>query len=228
MCLRSGPTEIVLCWGVRNFSRAHHPKPKGCVVRGIGESMAVVPCLDVMHHDVGVAECRTAQHGLEAVDQCGIAAPVHLERAAVLGGLGGLQVGHDVATAEGVDGLLRITDEDHRRAATEGPFDDLPLHRVGVLEFVDHHDRQRAAIRVAAGAGAPSGPGSSAVASRLSRSSKPRMPSLRLRCSSSAQHVPGETQSHRRLPNPDLARAAATRRRGWPRPHARGPMPPYG
>ena len=54
---------------------------------------------------------------------------------------GGVQVGEDVAAAERVDGLLRVSDEDQRRVAAERAVDHLPLHRVGVLELVDHHDR---------------------------------------------------------------------------------------
>ncbi len=52
-----------------------------------------------------------------------------------------LQVGDDVAAAERVDGLLRVADQDQRGAAAERAVDHLPLHRVGVLELVDHHDR---------------------------------------------------------------------------------------
>ena len=54
--------------------------------------------------------------------------------------LGRLQVGHDVAAAEGVDRLLRVADEHHGRVADEGPLDHVPLHRVGVLELVDEDD----------------------------------------------------------------------------------------
>ena len=33
-----------------------------------------------------------------------------------------------------------IADQDHRRPAAERAVDHLPLHGVGVLELVDHHD----------------------------------------------------------------------------------------
>ena len=52
-----------------------------------------------------------------------------------------LQIGDDVAAAERVDRLLRIADQDQRGAAAERAVDHLPLHGVGVLELVDHHDR---------------------------------------------------------------------------------------
>ena len=52
-----------------------------------------------------------------------------------------LQIGDDVAAAERVDRLLRVADQDQRGAAGERAVDHLPLHRVGVLELVDHHDR---------------------------------------------------------------------------------------
>ena len=88
-----------------------------------------------------VAEFGAAQHRLQAVDERLVAAPVVPEGLLVAGGVRGLQVGDDVAAAERVDGLLGIADQDHRRVAAERPVDDLPLHRVGVLELVDHHDR---------------------------------------------------------------------------------------
>ena len=49
------------------------------------------------------------------------------------------EVGRDVAAAEGVDRLLRVADQHHRRVAGERPVEHLPLHRVGVLELVDEH-----------------------------------------------------------------------------------------
>ena len=52
----------------------------------------------------------------------------------------GLEVGEDVAAAEGVDRLLRVADQHHRGLAGERPVEHLPLHRVGVLELVDEHD----------------------------------------------------------------------------------------
>ena len=52
----------------------------------------------------------------------------------------GREVGDDVAAAEGVDRLLGVADQHHRGVAREGAVEDLPLHRVGVLELVDQHD----------------------------------------------------------------------------------------
>ena len=97
--------------------------------------------LDVVHDDPRVAELRAAQHRLQAVHQRGVAAPVLAEGLSLAGGLRGLEVRDDVAAAERVDGLLRVADQDQRRAAGERAVDHLPLHRVGVLELVDHHDR---------------------------------------------------------------------------------------
>ena len=56
------------------------------------------------------------------------------------GGVGGPEVGRDVAAAERVDRLLGVADQHHRRVPGEGPVEHLPLHRVGVLELVDQHD----------------------------------------------------------------------------------------
>ena len=52
----------------------------------------------------------------------------------------GRQIGVDVPAAEGIDGLPGIADEHHRRVAVEGPLEDLPLNRVGVLELIDQDD----------------------------------------------------------------------------------------
>ena len=47
----------------------------------------------------------------------------------------------DVGPAEGVDGLLRVADQDERRRLpAERPLHDLPLDGVGVLELVDEDD----------------------------------------------------------------------------------------
>lgn len=52
---------------------------------------------------------------------------------------------HQVTASEGVDRLLRIADQHHRRLAAEGPVDHLPLH--GVAELFD--EREQAALRLA-------------------------------------------------------------------------------
>ena len=84
------------------------------------------------------------------------------------GGLRRRQVGVDVAAAEGVDRLLGVADQDHRGVPGERPLQDLPLHRVGVLEFVDQHDRPARPHPVA---GRRIRPARARSASRLSRSS---------------------------------------------------------
>ncbi len=111
-----------------------------CAVRP-GQPVALVMALTLVHDDAGAAQLRAAQHHLQPVHQRGVAAPVDAQGLLVPGGLGGPQVGVDVAAAERVDGLLRVADQDQRRPPGERPLDDLPLHRVGVLELVDHHDR---------------------------------------------------------------------------------------
>ena len=88
-----------------------------------------------------VAEFGAAQHGLQPIHQCTVAAPVLAECLSHARGFGGCQIRDDVPAAERVDGLLGIADQDQRRPAGEGAIDHLPLHRVGVLELVDHHDR---------------------------------------------------------------------------------------
>ena len=66
--------------------------------------------------------------------------------------------------------------------------DDLPLHRIGVLELVDITIGQRRCIRICAGESSAF----SASASRVSRSSYPRMPGAALRILQFSLHVLGE------------------------------------
>ena len=49
-----------------------------------------------------------------------------------------VEVREDIGAPKAVDGLLRITDQDQGRLpGPEGPAQDLPLDRVGVLKLVD-------------------------------------------------------------------------------------------
>ena len=92
--------------------------------------------------DPRVAEPRVAEQRVVGLQQPLVAAPVDLERGAGAGAARGLQVGVDVGAAERVDRLLGVADEHERRPLAEGQLDDLPLHRVGVLELVDEHDAE--------------------------------------------------------------------------------------
>ena len=63
------------------------------------------------------------------------------------GGLARPQIGMNVGPPEGIDGLLRVPDQDQRllRAVLLHPIDtveDAVLHRVGILEFIDHRHRK--------------------------------------------------------------------------------------
>jgi hypothetical protein len=100
--------------------------------------------VDIVHDDPRVAEFGAAQHDLKPVDERAVAAPVGAEGLLVARRLRGLQIGDDVAAAERIDGLLGVADQNQRGALGERAVDDLPLHRVGVLELVDHHDRPTA------------------------------------------------------------------------------------
>ena len=120
---------------------ADHPQPERLVVRRAGQPVALMTGLHLEDLDVGIPELGPAEHRLQPVHQCRVTTPIDAERAALPGGLGGVQIGEDVATAERVDRLLGVADEDQRRLPAERPFDHLPLHRVGVLELVDHYHR---------------------------------------------------------------------------------------
>ena len=96
---------------------------------------------DLAVDDALVPELRAAEQRVVGVDEALVAAPVDLERRALVGPVGRFEVGVDVGAAEGVDRLLRVADEDERRAAVaEGAAHDVPLDGVGVLELVDEHD----------------------------------------------------------------------------------------
>ena len=63
------------------------------------------------------------------------------------GGLARPQIGMNVGPPEGIDGLLRVADQDQRllRAVLLHPIDtveDAVLHRIGILEFIDHRYRK--------------------------------------------------------------------------------------
>ncbi|SHW73120.1 Uncharacterised protein [Mycobacteroides abscessus subsp. abscessus] len=126
-----------------------HPQPERIVARCPGEPVAVGAGLDGVHHDVVVAEGRALEHHLQPVHQNLVAAPVLGEGQPLVGTARGIQVGDDVAAAERVDGLLRVADQDDGAVPDESPRDHLPLHRVGVLELVDHDDRPAPAHPVA-------------------------------------------------------------------------------
>ncbi len=97
--------------------------------------------LDFVNDDPRIPEVGAAQQRLQTFHQGGVAAPVLTECHSYTGGFGGLEVRDDVPATERVDRLLRVTDQDQRGAVGERAVDHLPLHGVGVLELVDHHDR---------------------------------------------------------------------------------------
>ena len=95
--------------------------------------------LDRVHDDAGVAERGAGQDRGEPVEHGRVGAPVAVQR--LRGRVGaGAQVGGDVGAAEPVDRLLRVADEHEGAVPVERGPQDVPLHRVGVLELVDHDD----------------------------------------------------------------------------------------
>ncbi len=132
-----------------------HPQPER---RRTGHPPLGVVGGDGRRHDLRVAEGGAAVQVVQRGEQRRVAAPVGAERLGPVGVGAGRQVGQHLGAAEGVDRLLRVADEDQVGVAVEGGAQDLPLHRVGVLELVDQHDgealpqpraRRRPAHRVA-------------------------------------------------------------------------------
>ena len=134
--LGAGPTELF---------PADHPKSERVVAWRAGQSAAAVVGVDVAHHDARVTQLGTQQDRLQALQQGVVAAPVLAEGPLVPRGVGRRQIGDDVPAAEGVDRLFGVPDEHHRADSAERLLDHRPLHRVGVLELVDHDDRPASA-----------------------------------------------------------------------------------
>ena len=139
-----GPGKVVA-------EREPYPQSRyrGAVVRR--ETQVLVPGrrLDRQEFDPGVAERRALEEMSEGLEQRPVGTPVRSEREPRRAGLvRGLEVGVHVRAAERVDRLLGVGDQDEGRIVTgtsEQSREDLPLHRVGVLELVDERDAETAA-----------------------------------------------------------------------------------
>ena len=114
-------------------------------MRGPGQPAAPVMGVDIAHHDAPIAQFGATQHGLQSGHQSVVTAPVRAEGLLLARGLRRRQVGDDIAATERIDGLLGIPDQHHGGYLVEGLVDHAPLHRVGVLELIDHHDRPASA-----------------------------------------------------------------------------------
>ena len=162
---RSSIGRCAVAWAER--LPGHHPQPERVVVRAPAAGALVMRvdragprCLvaELRRRAAPPAACRPAAASLrQLVPRVPLVPAVSAAS----------QVGDDVAAAERVDRLLRVADQDQRGVPAEGAVDHLPLHRIGVLELVDHHDRPARCIRARAGESSAS----SASASRVSRSS---------------------------------------------------------
>ncbi len=117
-----------------------HPHPQGRVLGRADQTSFGVVRLDVVDHDPLVAELGPREQPLRLGEQRRVTAPVDREGLLRGRGLRRLEVRRDIAAAERVDRLLRVADQHHRGVTGERPVEDLPLHRVGVLELVDEHD----------------------------------------------------------------------------------------
>ena len=90
-----------------------------------------------MHGDSRIAELHATHDSLDPADHGMVAAPVGEQRRSMICVVRGVEIAENVCPAEGVDGLLRIADEDQGAMTVEGGLEDRPLGRVGVLELVD-------------------------------------------------------------------------------------------
>ena len=161
-------TTVVLCdacLGEHRLRQAHHVVRDG-FVRWVLQSLrraaaqqypcrhgahgetAAVAALHVHHRDGWVAQGKIAEEFLHACHDGTVGAVVHRQRQR-RGGAGGVEVTHEVGTAEAVDGLFGVTDQ-HRGVMRpdEGVLDDAPLQRVGVLELIHEYHRETLPERV--------------------------------------------------------------------------------
>lgn len=127
----------------------------GAVDGGEGAVFVVVGRGDRLELDVVRAEGHAREQRLGGPEHGRVGAPVDPQAGqASAGGMGGLDIGVNVGTAEGVDGLLGIADQHERggrdavplsgiglpNALPEDVVEDRPLNGIGVLELVDEGD----------------------------------------------------------------------------------------
>ena len=97
------------------------------------------------HLQLGQGQPRRHQ-GVEGLDQGFGGAAVLAEAMEAIGPGPGPLVGGQVSAAEAVDGLLGVPHQHHQMVGPgsgfgqEGPLQDPPLDRIGVLEFIDQGD----------------------------------------------------------------------------------------
>ena len=142
MCARRSSIAIVLSSAAAERRPAHHPQPERIVARRTREPRepwwcASTSCTTIRGSPSSAPRSTACSRSTSAPSLRQLVPRVCLSPAVSAA----LQIGDDVAAAERVDRLLRVADQDQRGAVAERAVDHLPLHRVGVLELVDHHDR---------------------------------------------------------------------------------------
>ena len=105
-----------------------------------GQPLLLVFGGDPAYGDSLVTESGVTEQHIECVDQRSVTAPIDSETPDLVGLLDGVEIAEDVRTAEGVDRLLGVADQDQRGVPVERAVQDFPLNGVGVLELVHHHD----------------------------------------------------------------------------------------
>lgn len=126
--------------GARHGPQPHGgQQPVGRDAVGDPQARALAGGAHRVDDDLLVAELRPAEERTQTAHERPVGAVVDPEGVPGRRRLGGGEIGVDVAAAEPVDRLLGVTDEHEGAVPAEGPVEDLPLHRVGVLELVDEH-----------------------------------------------------------------------------------------
>ena len=128
---------------------------EGARARGECDPVTLRFRLHGVERDLGEDERRTARVAEERVhraDERGVGPVIGRERVAFAFCVAdGGEIGENVGASEGVNALLRITDDDERAVPVEEGPEDPELHGVGVLELVDEHRAKLLAERARQG-----------------------------------------------------------------------------
>ena len=124
----------------RRLFRTQRPQSHPRITWDPDDSRVRMGTSDRMHRDPGITQLQPAEHRLDPLDHCGVAAPVRGQSGMVIGVPRGVEVAEHISPAEGVNGLFRVPDQYQRPVAVERVAQDAPLGRVGVLELINQHD----------------------------------------------------------------------------------------
>ena len=108
-------------------------------MRRVCESTLLMMCIDPSGDDARVAQCQPAIYRMQRIEQWCVAAPVASQIELGVRDGRGCEIGVNIGPAERVNGLLGISDENEGSVTVERRSQNVPLHRIGVLEFIHQY-----------------------------------------------------------------------------------------